>query len=136
MVWHRSPGLRACGVCVCPGDRVPGCGERFVCLVWCAFVCRLFTCGLAFEFEVCRVRFARVSCPRLRFGGIIDPTSISFFYLKDRGGDGRGGCRWGRDGLSVMGWSGAVAWLLRAYRRGAVGRGLVWAGAAVSPGLL
>jgi hypothetical protein len=30
--------------------------------VWCAFVCRLFACGVAFEFEVCRVRFAR-ACP-------------------------------------------------------------------------
>ena len=25
-------------------------------------------CGLVLELEVCRVRFARVSCPRLRWG--------------------------------------------------------------------
>ena len=38
--------------------------------VWCvcAFVCRCSACGLVLELEVCRVRFARVSCPRLRFG--------------------------------------------------------------------
>jgi hypothetical protein len=33
----------------------------------CAFVCRCSACGLVLELEVCRVRFARVSCPRLRF---------------------------------------------------------------------
>ena len=33
----------------------------------CAFVYRCSACGLVLELEVCRVRFARVSCPRLRF---------------------------------------------------------------------
>ena len=33
----------------------------------CAFVCCCSACDPVSEFEVCRVRFARVSCPRLRF---------------------------------------------------------------------
>ena len=40
--------------------------EREVCLV--AFVCCCFACDCVLELVVCRVRFARVSCPRLRFG--------------------------------------------------------------------
>ena len=39
--------------------------EREVCLV--AFVCCCFACDCVLELVVCRVRFARVSCPRLRF---------------------------------------------------------------------
>ena len=33
----------------------------------CAFVCCCFACGFVLLLEVFRVRFARVSCPRLRF---------------------------------------------------------------------
>ena len=36
--------------------------------VWVAFVCCCFACDCVLELVVCRVRFARVSCPRLRFG--------------------------------------------------------------------
>ena len=39
--------------------------EREVCMV--AFVCCCFACDCVLEL-VCRVRFARVSCPWLRFG--------------------------------------------------------------------
>ena len=43
-------------VCVCACEREAGCvRELLVCVVVC------------FELAVCRVRFARVSCPRLRF---------------------------------------------------------------------
>ena len=49
--------LRSGGVCV----RV---NVRFV---WGAFVGCCFACGCVLELVVCRVRFARVSCPRLRF---------------------------------------------------------------------
>ena len=35
--------------------------------VWSAFVCWCFACGFVLELEVCRVRFARVSCLRLIF---------------------------------------------------------------------
>ena len=42
--------------------------EREVCLV--AFVCCCFACDCVLELVVCRVRFARVSCPRLRFDGL------------------------------------------------------------------
>ena len=35
--------------------------------VWVAFVCCCFACDCVLELVVCRVRFARVSCPRLRF---------------------------------------------------------------------
>ena len=35
--------------------------------VWGAFVACCFACGCVLELVVCRVRFARVSCPRLRF---------------------------------------------------------------------
>ena len=35
--------------------------------VWVAFVCCCFACDCVLEL-VCRVRFARVSCPWLRFG--------------------------------------------------------------------
>ena len=38
---------------------------RFVCRG--AFVACCFACGCVLELVVCRVRFARVSCPRLRF---------------------------------------------------------------------
>ena len=55
--WHRSPIGRC--VCVC---------EREVCLgCVAAFVGCCFACGCVLELVVCRVRFARVSCPRLRF---------------------------------------------------------------------
>ena len=40
--------------------------EREVCLRG-AFVGCCFACGCVLELVVCRVRFARVSCPRLRF---------------------------------------------------------------------
>ena len=53
--WHRSP----IGKCLC------AC-EREVCLGR-AFVGSCFACGCVLELVVCRVRFARVSCPRLRF---------------------------------------------------------------------
>ena len=33
-----------------------------------ALVSCCFACGCVLELAVCRVRFARVSCPRLRFG--------------------------------------------------------------------
>ena len=36
--------------------------------VWVAFVCCCFACDCVLELVVCRVRFARVSCPWLRFG--------------------------------------------------------------------
>ena len=49
--------LRSGGVCV----RV---NVRFV---WGAFVSCCFACGCVLELDVCRVRFARVSCPRFRF---------------------------------------------------------------------
>ena len=39
--------------------------EREVCLV--ALVCCCFACDCVLELVVCRVRFARVSCPWLRF---------------------------------------------------------------------
>ena len=45
--------------------------EREVCLV--AFVCCCFACDCVLELVVCRVRFARVSCPRLRFGKPTNP---------------------------------------------------------------
>ena len=35
--------------------------------VWVAFVCCCFACDCVLELVVCRVRFARVSCPWLRF---------------------------------------------------------------------
>ena len=35
--------------------------------VWVAFVCCCFACDCVLELAVCRVRFARVSCPWLRF---------------------------------------------------------------------
>ena len=58
-------GLRECGarvLCVC------AC-EREVCLgSWVAFVCCCFACDCVLELVVCRVRFARVFCPWLRFG--------------------------------------------------------------------
>ena len=38
-----------------------------------AFVSCCFACGCVLEFVVCRVRFACVSCPRLRFEG---PTPL------------------------------------------------------------
>ena len=38
--------------------------------VWIAFVCCCFACDCVLELVVCRVRFARVSCPRLRFNKI------------------------------------------------------------------
>ena len=36
--------------------------------VWVAFVCCCFACDCVLELVVCRVRFARVFCPWLRFG--------------------------------------------------------------------
>ena len=48
---------REVSVCAC---------EREVCLRG-AFVGCCFACGCVLELVVCRVRFARVSCPRLRF---------------------------------------------------------------------
>ena len=48
-----------CRVCVCVSVR---------CLSgWCAFVCCCFACDFVLLLEVFRVRFARVSCPRLKF---------------------------------------------------------------------
>ena len=69
-----------CPVCarvsrVCPGS--PRClfNVRFV---WGAFVSCWFACGCVLELAVCRVRFARVSCPRLRFAGLFTgaPTAV------------------------------------------------------------
>ena len=45
--------------CVCACE-LSGC-------VWVAFVCCCFACDCVLELVVCRVRFARVSCPWLRF---------------------------------------------------------------------
>ena len=42
--------------------------------VWGAFVGCCFACGCVLELVVCRVRFARVSCPRLRF--VFDPETV------------------------------------------------------------
>ena len=56
--WHRSPIGRC--VCVCVN-------VRFVGGALLAFVGCCFACGCVLELVVCRVRFARVSCPRLRF---------------------------------------------------------------------
>ena len=50
-------------------------GEVCGCEAWSAFVCLRFVCALVVLLEVCRVRFARVSCPRLRFE---ESTSISW----------------------------------------------------------
>ena len=50
----------------------------FVCLV--AFVCCCFACDCVLELVVCRVRFARVSCPRLRFGKPV-PVPVSVVSL-------------------------------------------------------
>ena len=36
--------------------------------VWVAFMSCCFACACVLELVVCRVRFARVSCPWLRFG--------------------------------------------------------------------
>ena len=45
------------------------CDEREVCLSGVrSCVAVLFACGFVLLLEVFRVRFARVSCPRLRFG--------------------------------------------------------------------
>ena len=41
--------------------------------VWGALVSCCFACGCVLELAVCRVRFARVSCPRLRFGECLTP---------------------------------------------------------------
>ena len=57
-------GLRSGAREVCECVRV---NVRFV---WGAFVSCWFACGCVLELAVCRVRFARVSCPRLRFGAI------------------------------------------------------------------
>ena len=48
-------------VCVC----VCACGREV--RLWVAFVGCCFACGCVLERVVCRVRFARVSCPWLRF---------------------------------------------------------------------
>ena len=45
---------------MCVRVNVSGC-------VWVAFVCCCFACDCVLELAVCRVRFARVSCPWLRF---------------------------------------------------------------------
>ena len=41
--------------------------------VWGAFVSCCFACGCVLELVVCRVRFARVSCPRLRLEIQVSP---------------------------------------------------------------
>ena len=54
--------------------------------VWVAFVCCCFACDCVLELVVCRVRFARVSCPRLRFGNSWAPWgSVQFsYYINNR----------------------------------------------------
>ena len=50
--------------------------------VWGAFVGCCFECGRVLELVVCRVRFARVSCPWLRFGPgspMLPPVSFYWF---------------------------------------------------------
>ena len=42
---------------------------RFVWGAFCELLTCCFACGCVLELVVCRVRFARVSCPRLRFEG-------------------------------------------------------------------
>ena len=44
--------------------------------VWGALVSCCFACGCVLELAVCRVRFARVSCPRLRFGECHTPPPL------------------------------------------------------------
>ena len=63
--------------------------EREVCLV--AFVCCCFACDCVLELVVCRVRFARVSCPRLRFTGITDHRTC--MLVQGIPGGGKRGCR-------------------------------------------
>jgi hypothetical protein len=57
--------------CICPSssagisvERGAGSNHSY------PFVCCCFACGFVLLLEVFRVRFARVSCPRLRFGSI------------------------------------------------------------------
>ena len=52
------------GIVLCSGGVCVRVNVRFV---WGAFVSCCFACGCVLELVVCRVRFARVSCPRLRF---------------------------------------------------------------------
>ena len=57
--------------------------EREVCLVCLvAFVCCCFACDCVLELVVCRVRFERVSCPRLRFEWTT--TDLQRFFLYSR----------------------------------------------------
>ena len=61
-----------------PPSPPPALAGAFVSLVSCCFAC-----GCVLELVVCRVRFARVSCPRLRFGrfkmqvGHVDTSSTN-----------------------------------------------------------
>ena len=60
-----------------------------------AFVSCCFACGCVLKLVVCRVRFARVSCPRLRFRGTLcvdrgcvestDPFANSLGRLRKHG---------------------------------------------------
>ena len=65
--------LHAAGDIVCSkylGVYMPVCVRvhvRCVHCVWVAFVCCCFACDCVLELVVCRVRFARVSCPWLIF---------------------------------------------------------------------
>ena len=53
-----------------PGSKTKSSDNRIVRVnvrfVWGAFVSCCFACGCVLELVVCRVRFARVSCPWLR----------------------------------------------------------------------
>ena len=72
--WLRSPfgSTAAREVCECVRVNV-----RFV---WGAFVSCWFACGCVLELAVCRVRFARVSCPRLRFENGCMHASLKIFW--------------------------------------------------------
>ena len=58
---------------------VCGCVRVNMRCVWVAFVCRCFACDCVLEL-VCRVRFARVSCPWLRFGKLSAYHCKLFLY--------------------------------------------------------
>ena len=68
------------GIVLRPGRCVCAC-EREVCLG--AFVSCCFACGCVLELVVCRVRFARVSCPWLRFGVPVQYSTVQYCTVLD-----------------------------------------------------
>ena len=72
-----------------------GCVRVNVRCVWVAFVCCCFACDCVLELVVCRVRFARVSCPWLRFESGKEPEPFEEIPKLTRGLiDFRATARW------------------------------------------